>query len=141
MMFNRFSLNRPRSIFTAKRFSTHRILIKITKRSKENKEIFPGIINVMDIIWYAIGSAAAFLTMFGFVPQIIKIVKTKYVRDISLVMLIQTSFGTSLLIFYGIHIGDLIVTIANCISLTILVVVIALFLTYRSNRGTDKHLG
>ena len=32
---------------------------------------------MQDIVWYAIGSMAAFLTMLGFVPQIIKIIKTK----------------------------------------------------------------
>ena len=114
----------------------------ITKTLKrgENREIIRVAITIMDILWYVIGSTAAFLTMFGFVPQVIKIVKTNYVRDISFVMLIQISFGASLWIAYRIHISDLIVTVANIISLTTLIVVISLFFTYRSNHETDNCL-
>lgn len=86
-----------------------------------------------DISWYAIGSLAAFLTMFGFIPQIIKMLKTKFVRDISFVMLMQTSIGASLWILYGIHISDPIVIVANVVSLTTLIIAILLYINYRSN--------
>ena len=43
--------------------------------------------------WELIGSGAALLTMFGFVPQIIKIQKTKSVEDVSLHMLLQFALG------------------------------------------------
>jgi MtN3 and saliva related transmembrane protein len=96
-------------------------------------------VHMQDIVWYAIGSMAAFLTMFGFVPQIIKIIKTKFVRDISFVMLIQISIGTFLWILYGIHIGDPIVSIANVIALTTLIISILLYIKYRSNTERQEY--
>jgi len=92
-----------------------------------------------DYFWFAIGLSAAFLTMFGFVPHVIKIVKTKRVRDISFMMLIQTSMGAFLWVAYGIHIGDPIVILANTVSLTIVIVVIALFLVYRSHKEPEDN--
>jgi MtN3 and saliva related transmembrane protein len=89
---------------------------------------------MMDVFWYVIGSIAAILTMFGFVPQIVKIVKTKCVRDISFAMLIQTGIGAFLWIVYGIHINDPIVIIANVVSFILLILAIAFFLTYRFNK-------
>jgi len=90
-----------------------------------------------DILWYAIGSIAAFLTMLGFAPQLIKMLKTKSVRDISFVMLVQVSTGASLWILYGIHISDPIVIVANAVSLTTLIIAILLYNTYRSNSGSQ----
>jgi len=92
---------------------------------------------MIDIFWTSIGSIAALLTMLGFVPQIFKILKTKFVRDISFTMLVQTSIGASLWILYGIHISDPIVVIANVVSLTTLIIAIFLYINYRSN--TERH--
>lgn len=84
------------------------------------------------IFWHGVGLFAACLTMFGFVPQIIKILRTKFVRDISFIMLVQTCFGAFLWIAYGVHIQDMIVTGANIVSFTTLVMGIVLYFTYRS---------
>jgi MtN3 and saliva related transmembrane protein len=92
---------------------------------------------MIDIFWTSIGSIAALLTMLGFIPQVFKILKTKFVRDISFTMLVQTSIGASLWILYGIHISDAIVVIANVVSLTILIIAIFLYINYRSN--TERH--
>ena len=51
--------------------------------------------------WELIGSSAAVLTMFGFVPQILKIYKTQSVADVSLVMLLQFCLGMFLWLLYG----------------------------------------
>ena len=77
--------------------------------------------------WELIGSGAALLTMFGFVPQIIKIQKTKSVEDVSLHMLLQFALGIFLWLLYGIHIRDSILIIANAVSFFSLVVAIGLF--------------
>ena len=92
---------------------------------------------MIDIFWTSIGSIAALLTMFGFVPQVFKILKTKFVRDISFTMLVQTSIGASLWILYGIHLSDPIIAIANVVSLTTLIIAILLYIKYRSN--TERH--
>lgn len=83
--------------------------------------------------WYLIGIAAALLTTFGFVPQIIKMYRTKSARDISPVTLFQFSAGTILWTLYGWHLGDVIIIAANVISFSILVVEIVFYYYYRRN--------
>ncbi len=80
--------------------------------------------------WYLIGIAAALLTTFGFVPQIIKMHRIKSVKDVSLVTLIQFSAGVVLWTLYGIHLGDYIIIAANAVSFITLVVAIALYYYY-----------
>lgn len=81
--------------------------------------------------WYLIGTAAALLTTFGFVPQIIKMRRTKSSRDVSLATLFQFSAGVILWTLYGLHIGDVIIIAANAISFLILVVAIVFYYYYR----------
>ena len=81
--------------------------------------------------WELIGSGAAVLTMFGFVPQILKIYKTQSVADVSLVMLLQFCLGMLLWMLYGLHIHDNILIVANIVSFSSLIVAIGLFLKYR----------
>ncbi|MCK9441398.1 MAG: SemiSWEET transporter [Methanothrix sp.] len=81
--------------------------------------------------WELIGSGAAVLTMFGFVPQILKIYKTKSVADVSLGMLLQFCLGMFLWLLYGLHIHDYILIVANIVSFSSLIVAIGLFLKYR----------
>jgi MtN3 and saliva related transmembrane protein len=83
--------------------------------------------------WELIGSGAAVLTMFGFVPQILKIYKTKSVKDVSLVMLLQFCLGMFLWLLYGLHIHDNILIVANIVSFSSLIVAIGLFFKYRGN--------
>ncbi|MCZ7405981.1 MAG: SemiSWEET family transporter [Candidatus Methanoperedens sp.] len=74
--------------------------------------------------WYLVGMGAALLTTFGFVPQIIKMHRTKSGRDISPATLLQFSAGTILWALYGYHIRDVIIVSANLISFIIMVVAI-----------------
>ena len=46
-----------------------------------------------DTAWYALGSMAAVLTSFGFVPQISKMWRTRSVKDVSPVTLGQFEIG------------------------------------------------
>ena len=82
--------------------------------------------------WYIIGIIAALLTTFGFVPQIIKIYKTKSAKDVSIMTLFQFSTGTLLWAIYGIYIGDHIIIAANII--TFITVIITVILYYRYNK-------
>jgi MtN3 and saliva related transmembrane protein len=82
-------------------------------------------------IWTVIGSAAAVLTMSAFIPQIIKVLKTKSIKDVSLVTLLQLAVGVLLWIAYGIHIKDIIVIIANSITLLSLIILLVLYFCYR----------
>jgi MtN3 and saliva related transmembrane protein len=80
------------------------------------------------MLWTLVGIAAAFLTTFGFVPQCIKMWKTKSVKDVSGITLGQFSFGVALWMFYGIHLKDFIIIGANAISLGPLLVALGLYL-------------
>lgn len=81
------------------------------------------------------GILAACLTMFGFVPQCAKMWKTKSVKDVSGLTLVQFSIGVSLWMFYGIHLKDYIIIGSNAISLCTLVVALGLYikLNHRSS--------
>jgi len=89
------------------------------------------------MLWKIIGSAAAVLTMFSFIPQIIKIFKTKSVKDMSLLTLVQLSCGVSLWIAYGAHLKDAVIIIANGVTLLTLVILLILYYAYKG-RNDEK---
>ncbi len=60
-----------------------------------------------------IGLAAAILTTLSFLPQVIRVVKTKSTKDISLAMFIIFCIGIFLWLIYGIIIKDTPIIIAN----------------------------
>ena len=82
------------------------------------------------MFWSIIGSLAAVLTMFAFIPQIIKVLKTKSAKDVSVITLFQLSFGVSLWIAYGIHLKDSIIITANSITLITLIILLCLYFYY-----------
>lgn len=82
------------------------------------------------MVWTILGVAAASLTMFGFVPQIIKMWKTHSVKDVSGLTLIQFGGGVSLWILYGIHINDFIIIGANAITLATILIALGLYLKF-----------
>lgn len=76
------------------------------------------------MIWSIIGMSAATLTMFSFVPQIVKIKRTKSSKDVSRGTLLQLSAGVFLWIIYGIARHDLIIIVANVITLSSLIILL-----------------
>jgi len=80
-----------------------------------------------DIAWYAVGAVAAALTSFGFVPQIVKMWRSKSVRDVSPIMIVQFIAGVLLWTVYGVHLRDPVVMAANLVSLTILITALLLY--------------
>jgi len=91
------------------------------------------------MVWTLIGATAATLTMFSFIPQIIKGITTRSVKDVSLTTLLQLSTGVFLWIIYGIYLRDRIIIIANTITLASLLILLALYFHYRKvNQETLK---
>ncbi|MFA5093266.1 MAG: SemiSWEET family transporter [Candidatus Omnitrophota bacterium] len=82
------------------------------------------------MIWTIIGALAATLTMFSFVPQIFRALRTKSVHDVSPVTLFQLSAGVCLWLVYGIARGDPIIIIANATTIVTLAILIFLFFKY-----------
>lgn len=66
-----------------------------------------------------IGSVAAFFTTIAYVPQAIKIYKTRHTRDLSIWMLVILTAGIFLWTIYGILIKNDILILANSVSLVI----------------------
>jgi len=90
------------------------------------------------IPWIAIGVTAAILTMFGFVPQIVKMYRTKLVHDVSVLTLFQFTAGVFLWAIYGYAIGDPVVIGANIVSLATLIVALVFYYHYRRAQKTTK---
>jgi len=86
------------------------------------------------MIWSIIGSTAAFLTMFAFFPQIIKSLKTKSVKDVSLITLLQLSLGVFLWIVYGVCLKNVIIITANSVTLLSLVILLILYFFYGNKK-------
>jgi len=84
------------------------------------------------MLWEIVGFSAAFLTMFGFLPQVIKIYRTKSVKDLSLVCILQFSLGILLWLLYGIHLKNAVIILANSVTFVILLVALVLFFKYEA---------
>ncbi len=82
------------------------------------------------MFWTILGSTAATLTMFSFVPQIIKSFKTKSVKDVSEITLLQICAGSALWIIYGIHLKNPVIIVANVVTLATLVILLVLYISY-----------
>lgn len=86
------------------------------------------------MFWSIIGSSAAALTMFSFIPQIIKAAKTRSVRDVSLATLLQLSLGVLLWIFYGLHLKDPVIVTANLVTFISLLVLLLFYYIYHGRK-------
>ena len=82
------------------------------------------------MIWTIVGALAAILTMFSFIPQIARSLRTKSVKDVSPVTLFQLSSGVLLWIIYGVARRDPIIILANAVTLMTLSVLIFLYFKY-----------
>lgn len=67
-----------------------------------------------------IGLAAAFCTTVSYVPQVKKCWQTGSTGDLSLKMLLTLATGIGLWVFYGFLKGDMVIVIANSVSLLLL---------------------
>ncbi|MDA9231258.1 SemiSWEET transporter [Rickettsiales bacterium] len=80
---------------------------------------------------------AAFLTTISFIPQAIKIIRTKDTSAISLVMYLLFTVGVFFWIIFGILIKTNIIIIANIITFTFAFIILSVKIKNILN-GTDK---
>jgi MtN3 and saliva related transmembrane protein len=71
----------------------------------------------MDTHATLVGSVAAILTTIAFIPQVIKVWKTRSARDVSLGMYALFTTGVALWLAYGLMIGSGPVIVANAMTL------------------------
>ena len=79
----------------------------------------------------SIGALAALLTTVAFVPQVVRVIRTRDTHAISLFMYLLFSLGVALWCVYGLLLGLWPVVVANVITLALALVV--LVLTLRGN--------
>lgn len=63
-----------------------------------------------------IGSIAAFCTTISFLPQVLKVYRTKHTRDLSLPMYVLFLFGVMMWLHYGFLTDSLPIIIANAVT-------------------------
>ncbi|MCL4106739.1 UNVERIFIED_CONTAM: hypothetical protein GTU68_048183 [Idotea baltica] len=78
-----------------------------------------------------IGTIAAVITTIAFLPQVIKIYKSKNTSDISLSMYLLFTSGVLLWLIYGIMIKDTPIIIANGVTLVMACAILAMKLKYK----------
>jgi len=79
---------------------------------------------------FLIGISATVFSLWSTVPQIRKSLRTRKTDDVSKWLIISLITGLSLWVLYGILKGDMIITIANTIGVTLNIILLALKLKY-----------
>ena len=83
-----------------------------------------------DFLIFVIGIFATFFTLWSTVPQIRKSLRTKKTDDVSKWLIISLITGLSLWVIYGIMKGDMIITGANSIGVSLNAFLLILKLRY-----------
>jgi MtN3 and saliva related transmembrane protein len=78
-----------------------------------------------------IGLVAGTLTTAAFVPQVIKIWRTKHAADLSTPMFVIFTVGVALWLWFGVVTASLPVIIANSVTLVLSVLILAMKFHYR----------
>jgi len=84
-----------------------------------------------------IGFAAAFLTTAAFVPQLVRVLRLRSAREISLPTFLMFSAGVFLWLLYGIYSGSRPVIASNAVTLVISVSILVLKLRYDRNAENE----
>lgn len=78
-----------------------------------------------------LGTLAGTLTTVSFVPQVLKIWKSKSAKDISFGMFLLFSAGILLWLVYGILIGAQPIIIANSVTLVLALAIVVMKIRYK----------
>lgn len=78
-----------------------------------------------------IGTIAGILTTLAFVPQVIKVMKTKETKSLSFAMCSMQVIGILLWLVHGILIGDMALLVANGLTLCLSVIILINKVIYR----------
>ncbi len=85
----------------------------------------------------AVGFTAATLTTFSFVPQFLKLIKTKKTEGLSLMMMMQIAIGLLLWIVYGLLRRDVVLISANTVGFLIVAATIVVFLRLKGKNNAN----
>jgi MtN3 and saliva related transmembrane protein len=85
-----------------------------------------------------IGYAAATMTTVSFVPQLLRVIKLRSARDVSLVMFLVFNVGTIAWIVYALRAHSLPVLLCNSVTLVLALSILVLKLRF-DRHATDTH--
>jgi MtN3 and saliva related transmembrane protein len=85
-----------------------------------------------------IGFVAAFLTTAAFVPQLVRVLRLRSARDVSLGTFLMFSAGVALWLVYGIYTGSKPVMASNGVTLVLSVSILMLKLKYGLGGGKKE---
>lgn len=77
-----------------------------------------------------IGIAAGILTTAAFLPQLIRVIKTKHTKDLSLVTFSLFSLGVFLWLAYGVLLKEVPIILANAFTLVFAVSIVIMKIKY-----------
>jgi len=78
-----------------------------------------------------VGFAAGICTTAAFAPQVIKTLRSRSTRDISLGMYLLLALGVSLWLLHGLQVGSAPVVLANAVTLLLVAVMLFMKLRYK----------
>ena len=79
----------------------------------------------------SIGLLGASLTTFSSLPQVIKIIKTKRTKDISLITYLMLTIGVLSWLLYGVFITDIPLILANLVSIIFILIILIFKIKYK----------
>ncbi|MFN7967593.1 MAG: SemiSWEET transporter [Acidobacteriota bacterium] len=77
-----------------------------------------------------IGYAAATLTTVSFVPQAVRVIRTRQTGDLSLAMYSIFAVGVAMWLVYGIALGSLPIVLANATTLVLVLIILVMKLRF-----------
>lgn len=77
------------------------------------------------------GYLAAFFTTISFIPQVVKVIKDKQTRNISLQMYLIFTLGILMWLIYGILLVSLPIILANTFTLVFAIIILSYKLKYK----------
>jgi len=77
-----------------------------------------------------IGGLAALITTLCWVPQALKVIRTRDTRSLSLIMYIMLAIGIGLWLVYGLAIGSWPLIGANAVTLVLVVIILGMKLRF-----------
>lgn len=80
------------------------------------------------ILTKVIGFLAGTGTTVSFFPQMIRVIRTQSVSDLSIYMFLIHSTGVSLWVAYGVLVDDMIIILFNCVTALFNMVILSFFI-------------
>lgn len=84
----------------------------------------------MKLVMESIGAVAGLLTTISFVPQVLKVWRSRSAGDISLWMFLLFSLGVLLWLVYGIYLRSVPIVLANGVTLVLALSVVVMKLRF-----------